>query len=46
MALKAEGTGSWSGTAQLPLAEWVASVAVRTSDIDQATSVQQLTIGS
>ncbi|BFV55312.1 copper resistance protein CopC [Kitasatospora sp. CMC57] len=47
VALQPEGTGRWSGTAQLPLAgDWVASLTVRTSEIDQATSVQQLTIGS
>ncbi|MFJ9522081.1 FixH family protein [Kitasatospora sp. NPDC101801] len=47
VALQAEGTGRWAGTVQLPLAgEWVASLTVRTSDIDQATSVQKLTIGS
>ncbi|WP_405020874.1 FixH family protein [Kitasatospora sp. NBC_00070] len=47
VALQAEGTGRWTGTVQLPLAgEWVASLTVRTSDIDQATSVQKLTIGS
>ncbi|WP_457031712.1 copper resistance CopC/CopD family protein [Kitasatospora sp. P5_F3] len=47
VALQPEGTGRWTGTAQLPLAgEWVASLSVRTSDIDQATSVQKLTIGS
>ncbi|MER8183418.1 FixH family protein [Kitasatospora sp. NPDC094015] len=44
--LKAEGTGRWSGTAQLPLAgNWVVSVTVRSSDIDQVTAVQQLKVG-
>ncbi|GAA2809334.1 copper resistance protein CopC [Kitasatospora paracochleata] len=43
VALKAEGTGRWSGVAQLPLAgNWVVSVTVRSSDIDQVTAVQQL----
>lgn len=46
VTLKAEGTGRWSGTAQLPLTgNWVVSVTVRSSDIDQVTSVQQLKIG-
>ncbi len=46
VTLKAEGTGRWSGTAQLPLAgNWVVSVTVRSSDIDQVTSVQQLKVG-
>ncbi|MFJ6136964.1 FixH family protein [Kitasatospora sp. NPDC092286] len=46
VALTPEGTGRWSGTAQLPLAgNWVVSVAVRSSDIDQATEIKQLKIG-
>jgi copper transport protein len=40
------GTGTWTGTAQLPLAgDWVAAVVVRSSDIDQDTETKQLTIG-
>jgi copper transport protein len=39
------GTGTWTGTAQLPLAgDWVAAVVVRSSDIDQDTETKQLTI--
>ncbi|MFD8479093.1 FixH family protein [Kitasatospora sp. NPDC059673] len=46
VALKSEGTGSWSGTAQLPLAgQWVVSVTIRSSDIDQVTATQQLKVG-
>ncbi|MCX5215464.1 FixH family protein [Kitasatospora sp. NBC_00240] len=46
VALTAEGTGRWTGTAQLPLAgNWVVSVAVRSSDIDQATETKSLKIG-
>ncbi|MEV4559869.1 FixH family protein [Kitasatospora sp. NPDC049285] len=46
VTLKPEGTGSWSGTAQLPLAGvWVVSVTVRSSDIDQVTVTQQLKVG-
>ncbi|MFG2819465.1 copper resistance protein CopC [Kitasatospora sp. NPDC048365] len=46
VALKSEGIGRWSGTAQLPLAgNWVVSVTVRSSDIDQVTAVQQLKLG-
>ncbi|GAA1408332.1 copper resistance protein CopC [Kitasatospora putterlickiae] len=44
--LTAEGTGRWTGTAQLPLAgNWVVSVVVRSSDIDQTTEIKQLKIG-
>ncbi|MFB6887925.1 FixH family protein [Kitasatospora sp. NPDC056327] len=44
--LTAEGTGRWNGTAQLPLAgNWVVSVVVRSSDIDQTTEIKQLKIG-
>ncbi|KQV15514.1 MULTISPECIES: FixH family protein [unclassified Kitasatospora] len=44
--LKAEGPGHWSGTGQLPLAgNWVVSVTVRSSDIDQVTEVKPLKIG-
>ncbi|MFD4660183.1 FixH family protein [Kitasatospora sp. NPDC058444] len=44
--LTPEGTGRWLGTAQLPLAgNWVVSVQVRSSDIDQATPTQQFKIG-
>ncbi|MFD7982788.1 FixH family protein [Kitasatospora indigofera] len=46
VALTAEGTGRWTGTAQLPLAgNWVVSVVVRSSDIDQATETKSLKIG-
>jgi len=46
VSLKADGKGRWSGVAQLPLAgNWVVSVTVRSSDVDQVTSVQQLKIG-
>ncbi len=46
VALTPEGTGRWTGTAQLPLAgNWVVSVAVRSSDIDQATEIKPLKIG-
>ncbi|MFJ1756617.1 FixH family protein [Kitasatospora sp. NPDC088134] len=46
VTLQAQGTGSWSGTAQLPLAGvWVVSVTVRSSDIDQVTATQQLKVG-
>ncbi|MFJ4094477.1 FixH family protein [Kitasatospora sp. NPDC089913] len=44
--LTAEGTGRWTGTAQLPLAgNWVVSVVIRSSDIDQTTEIKQLKIG-
>ncbi|MFD8083757.1 FixH family protein [Kitasatospora sp. NPDC059722] len=44
--LTPEGTGRWSGTAQLPLAgEWVVSVQIRSSDIDQTTPTKSLKIG-
>ncbi|MDH6141455.1 copper transport protein [Kitasatospora sp. GP30] len=44
--LTKSGTGTWRGTAQLPLAgDWVAAVVVRSSDIDQDTETKQLTIG-
>ncbi|MFE7594047.1 FixH family protein [Kitasatospora sp. NPDC057512] len=46
VALTPEGTGRWSGTAQLPLAgTWVVSVQIRSSDIDQTTPTQQFKIG-
>ncbi|MER7579759.1 FixH family protein [Kitasatospora sp. NPDC097691] len=46
VALTPEGTGRWSGTAQLPLAgTWVVSVQVRSSEIDQTTPTQQFKIG-
>ncbi|MFJ6380005.1 FixH family protein [Kitasatospora sp. NPDC092039] len=46
VALTPEGTGRWTGTAQLPLAgNWVVSVQVRSSDIDQTTPTQQFKIG-
>ncbi|OKJ00020.1 copper resistance CopC/CopD family protein [Kitasatospora sp. CB01950] len=46
VTLQSEGTGAWNGTAQLPLAgEWVVSVTVRSSDIDQVTATQQLKVG-
>ncbi|MGW4382097.1 copper resistance CopC/CopD family protein [Kitasatospora sp. NPDC004531] len=46
VTLQAEGTGAWSGTAQLPLAGmWVVSVTVRSSEIDQVTATQQLKVG-
>ncbi|WP_327679280.1 copper resistance CopC/CopD family protein [Kitasatospora sp. NBC_00458] len=44
--LTAEGTGRWTGTAQLPLTgNWVVSVLVRSSEIDQTTEIKQLKIG-
>ncbi|MFF8770089.1 FixH family protein [Kitasatospora sp. NPDC015120] len=44
--LTPEGTGRWTGTAQLPLSgNWVVSVLVRSSDIDQTTEIKQLKIG-
>ncbi|MER6360157.1 FixH family protein [Kitasatospora sp. NPDC001527] len=44
--LTAEGTGRWAGTAQLPLTgNWVVSVVIRSSDIDQTTEIKQLKIG-
>lgn len=46
VALTPDGAGRWTGTAQLPLAgNWVLSVVVRSSDIDQATVIKPLTIG-
>ncbi|WP_395295008.1 FixH family protein [Kitasatospora hibisci] len=46
VTLAPEGTGRWSGTAQLPLpGNWVVSVVVRSSDIDQATEIKPLKIG-
>ncbi|MFJ9838879.1 FixH family protein [Kitasatospora sp. NPDC101155] len=46
VALTPEGTGRWSGTAQLPLAgTWVVSVQIRSSDIDQTTPTQQFKVG-
>nr|WP_051055289.1 FixH family protein [Kitasatospora sp. SID7827] len=46
VTLRAEGAGSWTGTAQLPLnGVWVVSVTVRSSDIDQVTATQQLKVG-
>ncbi|MFH9349434.1 FixH family protein [Kitasatospora sp. NPDC017646] len=46
VTLTPEGTGRWSGTAQLPLAgTWVVSVQIRSSDIDQTTPTQQFKIG-
>ncbi|BFV58172.1 copper resistance protein CopC [Kitasatospora sp. CMC57] len=46
VTLKSEGPGRWSGTGQLPVAgNWVVSVTVRSSDIDQVTAVQPLKIG-
>ncbi|PJN22494.1 FixH family protein [Kitasatospora sp. CB02891] len=46
VTLQAQGTGAWSGTAQLPLAGvWVVSVTVRSSDFDQVTATQQLKVG-
>ncbi|MEE1785724.1 FixH family protein [Streptomyces sp. SP17BM10] len=40
------GTGRWTGTAQLPLAgDWVVSVQIRSSDIDQTTPTKSLKIG-
>ncbi|MFE2723329.1 FixH family protein [Kitasatospora sp. NPDC059327] len=44
--LTAEGPGRWSGTAQLPLAgNWVVSVQIRSSEIDQTTEIKPLKIG-
>ncbi|MFF0414583.1 FixH family protein [Kitasatospora sp. NPDC004745] len=46
VALTPEGTGRWSGSAQLPLTgTWVVSVQIRSSDIDQTTPTQQFKIG-
>ncbi|MFJ5882953.1 FixH family protein [Kitasatospora cineracea] len=46
VTLQPQGTGSWTGTAQLPLnGMWVVSVTVRSSDIDQVTATQQLKVG-
>ncbi|MGW4803697.1 copper resistance CopC/CopD family protein [Kitasatospora sp. NPDC004272] len=46
VTLQAQGTGSWTGTAQLPLnGVWVVSVTVRSSDIDQVTATRQLKVG-
>ncbi len=46
VTLQPQGTGSWTGTAQLPLnGVWVVSVTVRSSDIDQATATAQLKVG-
>lgn len=46
VTLAAQGTGRWTGTAQLPLAgTWVVSVTVRSSDIDQSTATEQLKVG-
>ncbi|MEU2627650.1 FixH family protein [Kitasatospora sp. NPDC007106] len=46
VTLAAQDTGRWSGTAQLPLAgNWVVSVTVRSSDIDQSTATEQLKVG-
>ncbi|MFE9428775.1 copper resistance CopC/CopD family protein [Kitasatospora sp. NPDC006697] len=45
VALVKNGTGTWTGTAQLPIAgEWVAAVVVRSDDIDQDTETKQLTV--
>ncbi|MFI5529018.1 FixH family protein [Kitasatospora sp. NPDC051853] len=46
VTLQAAGPGKWTGQAQLPLAgNWVVSVTVRSSDIDQVTEVKPLKIG-
>ncbi|WP_188302701.1 FixH family protein, partial [Streptomyces sp. CBMA123] len=46
VALTPEGTGRWSGTAQLPLGgSWVVSVQIRSSDIDQTTPTQSFKVG-
>ncbi|MDH6137386.1 copper transport protein [Kitasatospora sp. MAA4] len=46
VVLAKSGTGTWSGTAQLPLAgDWVAAVVVRSSDIDQTTQTKPVKIG-
>ncbi|MGW2397736.1 FixH family protein [Kitasatospora sp. NPDC001664] len=46
VALQSGGPGKWTGQAQLPLAgNWVVSVTVRSSDIDQVTEVKPLKIG-
>ncbi|MFD0275798.1 FixH family protein [Kitasatospora sp. NPDC127111] len=46
VTLTTDGTGRWSGTAQLPLAgNWVVSVQVRSSEIDQTTEIKPLKIG-
>ncbi|MGK4582264.1 copper resistance CopC/CopD family protein [Kitasatospora sp. HPMI-4] len=45
-SLNSDGPGRWTGTAQLPLTgDWVVSVTVRSSDIDQSTEVKSLKIG-
>ncbi|MET9732790.1 FixH family protein [Streptomyces sp. NPDC006458] len=44
--LKPDGAGRWAGSVRLALAgEWTASMTVRSSDIDQTTSEQKLSIG-
>ncbi|MDX2934609.1 copper resistance CopC/CopD family protein [Streptomyces ipomoeae] len=44
--LRPEGAGRWSGAVPLTLAgNWTVSLTVRSSDIDEATSTRQLTIG-
>lgn len=46
VTLQPSGTGRWSGTVQLSLAgDWVVSVTVRSSDIDESTSVKELKVG-
>ncbi len=46
VALAKAGTGTWTGTPQLPLAgDWVVAVVVRSSEIDQTTVTKQLKIG-
>lgn len=46
VVLAKTGPGTWSGTAQLPLAgDWVAAVVVRSSDIDQTTGTKPVKIG-
>ncbi|MDH6112083.1 copper transport protein [Kitasatospora sp. MAP12-15] len=46
VVLAKSGPGTWSGTAQLPLAgDWVAAVVVRSSDIDQTTATKPVKIG-
>ncbi|WP_035799092.1 copper resistance protein CopC [Kitasatospora mediocidica] len=46
VVLAKSATGTWSGTAQLPLAgDWVAAVVVRSSDIDQTTQTKSVKIG-
>ncbi|MFF4652885.1 copper resistance protein CopC [Streptomyces sp. NPDC001380] len=45
-ALRRDGAGRWSGAVRLaPAGDWTVAVTVRSSDIDEATSARQLTVG-